>query len=483
MDRRVFLKGAGCALAGLSAASAEPPPASSGDLAGDIRILRRAFETLHPGLYRYQTPADAAAAFDRLEQAFAARPPLAALYLDLSRTLARIRCGHTYANFYNQSEATAAALFSQRTRLPFDFRWIEGRMAVTASHASALAPGAEILKVGGVRTRDILRALLPYVRADGANDAKRRALLEGAGPEKYRAFDIFHALVFGPTEAALSLSVRDPETGRARRIDAAPLVDAAPAPAAGEPSDLGWRFDWPTEQIGRLTMPDWAAYKTKWDWRSFLDGVFAELDDRHAQGLIVDLRHNEGGNDCGDEILARMIDADLSPGEEYERRVRFRTTPKDLDPFLDTWDDSFRSLGADAEPLPGGFFRLPAAADGPRLIRPRTPRFAGKLAVLTGPQNSSATFQFARLVAAKKLGVLIGEPTGGNQRGINGGAFFFVRLPASGLEVDLPLIGTFARTPMPDAGLLPDIPAPLTLAALRAGRDPAMDAALAHLRG
>jgi hypothetical protein len=92
--------------------------------------------------------------------------------------------------------------------------------------------------------------------------------------------------------------------------------------------------------------------------------------------------------------------------------------------------------------------------------------------------NSSATFQFADLVQASKLGLLVGAPTGGNRRGINGGAFFFLRLPASGLEVDLPLIGTFPATPQPDAGLTPDVAVAETQEDIAQGRDTVLNRAL-----
>lgn len=58
------------------------------------------------------------------------------------------------------------------------------------------------------------------------------------------------------------------------------------------------------------------------------------------------------------------------------------------------------------------------------------------------------------------VGTLVGQDTGGNQRGINGGAFFFLRLPHSGIEVDVPLIAQFPAggvEAMPDAGLEPDV--------------------------
>ena len=98
--------------------------------------------------------------------------------------------------------------------------------------------------------------------------------------------------------------------------------------------------------------------------------------------------------------------------------------------------------------------------------------------VLTSPQMSSATHQFAQAVRRHRLGLLVGEETGGNQCGINGGGFFFLRLPESGLEADLPLIGTFPRGPRPDGGVRPDVRIEPTVAAIASGRDPALSRAL-----
>ena len=99
--------------------------------------------------------------------------------------------------------------------------------------------------------------------------------------------------------------------------------------------------------------------------------------------------------------------------------------------------------------------------------------------MLTSATNSSATFGFAQRVQQNRLATLVGGPTGGNRRGINGGAFFFVRLPDSGLEFDLPLIGYFPDRAQPNAGILPDVAVPLTVRAIATGRDEALEKALA----
>jgi hypothetical protein len=58
--------------------------------------------------------------------------------------------------------------------------------------------------------------------------------------------------------------------------------------------------------------------------------------------------------------------------------------------------------------------------------------------------NSSATFGFCQSVKGTGL---VGQTTGGNRRGIIGGAFVFLNLPTSGLVVDLPVIASFPTTP------------------------------------
>lgn len=471
--RSVFLGAAAVAIAP-AAWSAE-----LGDISGDIAILRDAYENLHPGLYRYATPAQMSARFDALARAWSRPQTRAEAYLSLSRFLATVKCGHTYANFYNQSDEVQAELFDAQRLLPFHFAWIDDRMVVLANQSSdaRLGPGAEILSIDGEPTPRILRSLLRYARADGSNDDKRRALLEVRGYDRYETFDIFFGLTYNPG-VSVRLRVRPPGSSHAETLQAA-TIDLATRRSAMQ-SGLAdnapaWTLTFPDPQTGLLTMPTWALYDSTWDWRAFLDASFAELAQRGATKLIVDVRGNEGGLDCGDDIVARLIDAPLMR-EPYERRVRYRQTPERLNQYLDTWDRSFRDWGADATPRSDGFYDL--RGEGIGVIEPKGPRFRGAIDVLIDAQNSSATFQFANCIKTAGLGRLIGAPTGGNQRGINGGAFFFLRLPASGLEADLPLIGRFPITEKPDAGIEPDVSIALTREDIAARRDAALAFAL-----
>lgn len=467
----------------LRSATAFGPTLRGADIRGDIAILRRAYTQLHPGLYRYATEVEVAVRFDQLERDFSVDQPLPQAYLTLSRFLGTVRCGHTYANFFNQSDAVADLLFKRPTAVPFHFRWIGGQMVVeqNLSGDTRLAPGTLVREINGIPTSTILRTLLPYARADGGNDDKRRALLEVRGYDNIETFDVFHPLLFPISDSELLLRVRSPAGSETSFVVSAhgPEERKAAMRVAADPDGPQWTFAM-QGAAGILTTPTWALYESKWDWHGFLDGVFAQLARSKATGLVVDLRGNEGGLDCGHEIMARLIDRDL-PLNGDERRVRYRKTPSDLDPFLKTWDKSFRNWGDDAVDLGTGFYRLKADGGDIEVITPKGPRFTGKVVVLTDAQNSSATFQFSQRIQMLGLGKLCGGATGGNQRGINGGAFFFLQLPGSGLEADVPLIGRFPLTPKPDAGLTPDIAVELTAQDIAAGRDRVMETALAAI--
>lgn len=483
LTRRNLMTAGAAGLAVLAGGCASTgDPARGQALASDVRLLRRAYTLLHPGLYRYNSEREVDRLFTRLEDDWSKGPALPEAYLSLSRMLGAIQCGHSYANFYNQSGTVKDTVFAGNGKLPFLFTWIDGQMVVTDPQGTeGLKRGDTVVRINGRSSGEVLQALLPYARADGNNMAKRIALLGASGTDKFETFDVFFGLLFGRSES-FALKVASPD-GVTRDLRAASITLAErQARLTGADRDgpaFTHRFE--ADATCVLTMPGWALYNSGWDWKAYIGEVFEEMADRKSPALVVDLRGNEGGLDCGDEILARLISADL-PRAAYERRVRYQKTPADLDPYLETWDNSFRDYSADTEPLGNGFFRLIERDGMSRApISPKGPRFTGKLAVLTDASNSSATFQFANLVKTNRLGTLVGETTGGSQRGINGGSFFFLRLPESGLEVDLPLIGTFPLEPMPDAGIEPDILAAPTAASIAAGTDPVMIAALSSI--
>jgi hypothetical protein len=466
---------------------------ASADLQADLALLQRAYTELHPGLYRYQTEAEVAAGFAAVDRYFAADRTVGEAFLALTRLTAAIKCGHSYPNFWNQPEAIANALFEGQDKLPFEFRWIDRRMIVTADHTPAglLPRGTEVVRVNGVGTRTILDSLQPLARADGSNDAKRVAYLEVQGRDRYHAFDVLFPLVFPVKDSIFTLVVRSPGSNAERTIEVTALTAAArrtqgPAPLqVDDPTAPLWQYH-ESDGLGVLRMPTWALFDTQWDARQWIDSVLADVTARGVPDLVIDLRGNEGGVDAGNELLARFVEAPITL-PAYHRRVRYRTVPADLNPFLDTWDASFRDWGASAvgpdDSLNYRLTRWDDTEDGANLIQPASTRYPGRVWVLIGAVNSSATFQFALAVQQSGVATLVGQPTGGNRRGINGGSFFFVRLPRTGFEVDLPLIAGIPPTEEPDAGVVPEILVTPSVADIVTGADAELRAVRAVIAG
>jgi hypothetical protein len=446
----------------------------------DADVLQRVYEAAHPGLYRYNTKAQMAKHFESLRNEFARDRTLAEAYVAISQFLAKIKCGHTYANFFNQPKEIVQSLFAGKNRVPFCFRWLSGRMIVTRdlSPEAKLKPGTEVVEINGVRSADILTKLMTIARADGSNDAKRVAYLEVQGTGKYEAFDIFLPLFFPQFGERMELLVRRPGDIMPFKVEVVAqdldqrkaLAKQNKEPQKSESEPL-WQFAQLDDQTACLRMSSWALYNSKWDWKTFLERTFDDLVDRRVPGLILDLRGNEGGLDVGNPLIARITSKQVRY-DRFQRYTRYRMwpLPKSLDTYLDTWDWSFKDWGSAAKEDRDGFFRMTRFDDDAMgdVIAPRGPRYTGRVVVLVGAENSSATFQFAQVVKENKLATLIGQTTGGNQRGINGGAFFFVTLPNSRIEFDLPLVGNFIGNErptgreipfqqIPDAGIEPDI--------------------------
>lgn len=477
------------------------PLMKGADLRSDAAVLREAYEELHPGLYRYNTKAQMNAAFADLNRELDHDQTLQDAFLAFSEFAAKVRCGHTQTNPFNQSKQTIQTFFKSATRVPFYFEWLGERMVATQdfSEVRAFAPGTEILSINGVPVRKILARLTGIARADGANDSKRVAQLAVTGDSEYATFDLFYPMFFPLQQPELDFVVRHPGSQRTERVHARPLsFEERIAPikqreaARKGGSEVLFEAKPLEDRSLYLKMLTWALYESKWDWKKWLNDKIDSAVDEKAPGLILDLRGNEGGEDVGNEIIAHLIDTPITLSQMH-RLVRYRRVPDDLLPYLDTWDNSFRDWGTSAvdlaEPWPTAprevsYLKLTRYDDNATgdVIQPRGKRFEGKVIVLIDATNSSVTFQFAQNIHSHHLGTLIGQPTGGSQRGINGGAFFFLRLPRSGIELDLPLIGTFPPQPVVDAGVMPDVLVARTAADVAKGSDPELNAAKMQIR-
>ena len=434
------------------------------DLQKDFAIMRQSYETMHPGLYKYQTKETIDKAFEECKNALNHDQPLAEAYLNFHKMTAQFKCGHAYPNFFNQEGFLKKELFENKTALPFHFRLIEDRMVVLKSADSTIKDGVEIKSINGQSISKIIKTLLPIVRADGSNDGKRRKLLEISG-QYFEYFDIFFPMYFPNKNDSFDLSVYDFKTKKMARISVKSVSHAERDNIIKthykDAEYVKTSFYWLDNKTAVMQIKDFMNFENKYDFGKFYLDALHEYQAKNGQNLIIDVRKNEGGN--GSEVV-KLVRYLIQKPIEYVN-IQNTWAMLKIDPTLRPYVDNkkwawiwFNKDEKGYDKLPNGQFKGKGSGK-PEIIVPEKETFSGNIYLLTSPTNSSATFGMAEMFKTNHLATIVGQTTGGNQKGVTAGALFFMLLPNTKIEVDVPLIGTdyeLAKT-RPDAGITPDV--------------------------
>ncbi|MFM9950372.1 MAG: S41 family peptidase [Saprospiraceae bacterium] len=456
---------------------------SAAQLQEELNLIKNAYSTIHPGLFRYNSEEAMALHFKTLEDFLQQDRTLPELYLAYSRFLAKIKCGHTYCNFYNQPDEVKFPLFQQADRVPFTFKLLERRMIVTHDLSeSRRLEGAEILSINDIPVPTILDSLLLFVKADGGNDAKRLYDLQVTGLGNYEWFDVYFSLVFNiKPNALLQIQARDLKTGAVFNTSVsatttlgrkAMLKERYPETQETAP----WQFFLVDEQTASLKLTTFTTWNFTMDWKQFLENAARELKEKQIKNLIIDIRGNEGGADDALSYLAKLFVSAKIVEKGAHRWLRYKKIPNTLRPYLSTWDDSFFNLENKVVPTARGYFRLTSDRPEDVVLSSGKNGFPGQIYLITDAGNSSLTFLMAQLLKDNDAAILVGQDTGGNRKGINGGMIFFLNLPHSRIEMDIPVFATFPLTDQPDEGITPHVLVKSSEADILQGMDPELEA-------
>ncbi len=321
--------------------------------------------------------------------------------VELSRIIAAIGDGHTRTDALQRFD-----------RVPLRLMWFdEGLYVVGVATEHAWAHGRRVVRVG---TRDIddviadVTALIPH---------DNESHLRGQLPEYLVAPALLGALGMS---AHYTLAADD---GTTRTLD---LAEATPG------ADVAWTSGTGTAPPMYLSNPrahywnapiDDAVYlqynqcanATDVPFARFATGMLAYLDQHRTERVVIDLRHNGGGDSS---VIAPLV-AGLAARERY-----------------------------------------------------RTP---GAVAVIIGRHTFSSAVLNALELKSKLGAVLVGEPTGGKPN--HYGEVERLTLPKSGLHVWYST-KKFQLVPGDPDAVAPDVPVPVTASAFFSGADPALRAAL-----
>jgi carboxyl-terminal processing protease len=294
--------------------------------------------------------------------------------------------------------------------------------------AREIRAGMEILKVNGEPvTAFARREIEPYQSASTPQNRELRTF----------SYDLLR----GAKDQPVRLTLRTPDGRESEHV----LERSGYQDVRSTPS-----FSWKTLPggVAIVTLNSFENYEIS---KQFVE-AFPKI--RESSAVLLDLRRNGGGSSgVGYEVLRRFIRQPAKGSRQVMRR--YGPTDRAWGTLME-WDE----LAADE-------------------IRPANgPRFDGPVAVLTGPETFSAAEDF--LVAWKNSGrgATIGSATGGST-----GQPLVFTLPGGGRARVCTKRDTF-----PDGrewvgvGIQPDIEVHAEVADVIAGRDPAVERALAYVK-
>ena len=454
-------------------------PLTPQQLLQDFDIARKTLETAHPGLYRYHTKEEMDEIFRAFRDRFSKEMTHDQAYVAFSQLLARIQCSHTFANYHNQSPLIKQAVIDLPNKLPFTHLWLEGDMVITNS--VDFLDGSKVISINGQSVGEIEEALLPILRRDGNNQSKSLAELTVTGSYQYETFDVYFPLLCPPVEGEFIVKVLQPDlTEKELSVEAISRKERIRAlnenGSALPINDDGlWSFDIMENGIGYLKLGTFDDFGFSFEWKDFLSETFKQIRKEGVDKLILDIRWNEGGHDEIIGYLAGFLGKKNMQLVRREDHLAFDKIPEELRPYMSTWSPRFYDLSSEVQSTSEGYFIWKDQEEDKVPLLPR--RFEGEVYLLTNGANSSASFFLAEAAKENKLATLIGEETGGNRKGINGGMMFFVHLPNSKIHFDIPVIGMFSEE-LPDEGIVPDYLVKTNAESIANGIDPALQKAL-----
>ena len=437
---------------------------SAAALQKDFDIMRKSYETLHPGLYKYADKSTIDGYFEDCKKALNHDQSLREAYLNFHKLTSKFKCGHAYPNFYNQEKFLKQELFENKNCLPFRFQLINGRMLVVKSADSTLDVGLEIKSINGNSIAKIIKTLLPIVRADGSNDGKRLKLLEISG-QYFEYFDIFFPMYFPDKTTDFEVVTFNLDTKKNAKINLKALnhVEREKILKAKyqETKLAKTNFTWMNTETAIMQINTFENYDYKYNFNKFFLESLTEFQQKNGKNLVIDIRKNEGGNTSDMMKLIKFLTQKPLEFKDIQNTWAFLKIDSTLQNYVDNKNWANVWFNKDAKNftlLPSGQYK-DKNLDKIITIEPEKGLIPQNVYLLTSPTNSSATYIMADIFKTHHLATIVGQTTGGNQKGITASAMFFMALPNTKIEVDVPLIGTDydVAKARPNAGISPDV--------------------------
>ncbi|WP_299226852.1 S41 family peptidase [uncultured Psychroserpens sp.] len=339
--------------------------------------------------------------------------------------------------------------------------------------------GAKIISINGTEAKDFFDEIIPYLHRDGDIETVRYKRLQNT---TYLT-RVLVALDMAKETYNITLS----DNGKIKSYS---LNGLSQQDYIGKKKKRTVKFE--PLQFKEIDSLDATAlldintfnpsYYDKGEFYNRIDDIISDLDKGNYKNLIIDLRNNIGGEDSYQMYLLRyLLESKFSMNAEItfmQNNYKFLPDGKhyDIDPKCFKKNDkgtydATEYLWKD-HPTLGEFI-------------PFSNRFRGRVIVLINGFTFSAGSDFAAMLHFHKRAIFIGQETGGSYIGNVSGFIPTLKLPNSGVYVNIPLISIkrpFFNSNFTNRGVLPDIEVNSSLEDVLNSKDQIFQEAINYLK-
>lgn len=428
------------------------------EMQSDLDTLWAAIREVHPG-YNIYTSADTMAALYKQTRLSLTQPLSEEAYIaHIYPFLCALGCGHTQIRHSANYKPTGN---TNSTSLPFEVQVRGAQAWVTNRRTDKVTTGDEVISINDVPVKEIIQHAAAlycgdgYIRSfkevylseyDGFNDACSN-YYHWAAPYKV----VLRSGNGTPRQVTLAATDTSQHDAIATKDKYAQWTKT---PGTG---DLGLYIQ-KEKSIALLEVPALNYGDTL-----IYENCFREIANNKTKHLILDMRHNGGGDiRITIRLLSYLADTSFGIIKDLYARIPDPTENHFAHYFDPEKTESFKGSCIPAQ-KEGAFYHMNIKPAFGKIYAPlplaAANRFRGDVTVLIdGATFSSAALFVTALKAQRANTFFVGRETAGTAEGCNGFAQQKLTLPATHIVVEFPLLRVISMIapPAPGRGLQPD---------------------------
>ena len=428
------------------------------NMRADLSILWSAIKEMHPA-YGIYTPADSMErVYDQVVMALDT-PQSEGDFIDhVYPLISKLRCGHTQLRNSAGYKKVAGA------SLPFEVLVRDHRAWVTTHKTTDLNTDDEILSINNVPVASIINHGADLYAGDGYNETFKELFLSEYDGFEEACNKYYHWV------APYQITLRNNQgVVKTIKLDAPPPGTPPLPPTKVVDNYAGWTIAKKTDYLPLRFLKNsstawFEVHSYQYNDTVIFQEAFKQIHERGIKNLIIDLRHNTGGDiRIGAKLLTYLADSPFAMVGDVKARIP-NPALNHFEKYFDTartasFNQTFKSMGIKE----GTYYHVDFKPVFGNLLGNTPPdktiHFSGNLIVLIdGATFSAGAHTTIAIKTYCKNARFVGRETAGGAEGCSGGTIQYLTLPHTHIGVEFPLLRfvSVAKHPALGHGIMPD---------------------------